>query len=170
MRGAPFTEQEAYRAAERFGFNCGPAALCAVTGLRPEEAIDRLHGFERKRYTNPSMMQRALRDLGIGFERVYQCLGLSKAREPKYPEFGLVRVQWGGPWTEPGVPVRARYSHTHWIACDRGEVFDVNAISWGGWIARWEWEQRLVPWLLEQVEPKASGEWWPTHCWQVLLS
>jgi len=30
-----------------------------------------------------------------------------------------------------------------------------------------EWETFLVPWLLKEVAPKASGGWWPTHCWQI---
>ena len=148
-------------------FNCGPAALCAVADLLPDEAVSHLRGFDRKGYTNPSMMQQALCELGIKFERVYECLGLGVARSPIYPSFGLVRVQWAGPWTKPGVPVVARYRHTHWIAASDDMRFDVNAMCVGGWLSRTEWETLLVPWLLKECEPKATGEWWPTHCWQI---
>ena len=148
-------------------FNCGPAALCAVADLLPDEAVSHLRGFDRKGYTNPSMMQQALGELGIKFERVYECLGLGVARSPIYPSFGLVRVQWAGPWTKPGVPVVARYRHTHWIAASDDMRFDINAMCVGGWLPRAEWETQLVPWLLKECEPKATGEWWPTHCWQI---
>ena len=77
-------------------------------------------------------------------------------------------MQWAGPWTKPGVPMRVRYRHTHWIATAETEhdglaVFDVNAICAGGWIAFDEWQSQLVPWLLGRMEPRADGRWWPTH-------
>lgn len=177
----PFTADEAQKAWDEWTFNCGPGALCAVLGKTPEEIRPHLCEFERKRYTNPSLMASILKGLGVEFERVYQCLGARKAVDPVYPDFGLVRVQWGGPWTKEGVPVRVRYRHTHWIAISKveepeggapdglalpwSEVFDVNAVGFGGWLPAYEWEKLLVPWLLKEVEPKASGEWWPTHCW-----
>ncbi len=148
-------------------FNCRPAALCVVADLLPEEAVARLPGFADKHYTNPSMMQAALAALGIPFQRVYECLGLGVARNPVYPDFGLVRIQWGGPWMNPGVPVAARYWHTHWIAAHGEWRFDLNAMSdprANGWIPRELWEQSLVPWLLRESKTKANGEWWPTHC------
>jgi hypothetical protein len=33
----------------------------------------------------------------------------------------------------------------------------------GGWVTLPEWQHQVVPWLLKQVEPKASGGWWVTH-------
>lgn len=50
---------------------------------------------------------------------------------------------------------------------EHARVFDVNALCVGGWIPFPEWANELVPWLLEQAEPKATGEWWPTHCLEV---
>lgn len=149
-------------------FNCGPAALCAVADLLPDEAVSKLRGFERKGYTNPLMMQHALRDLGIKFNRVYECIGQGVPCNAIWPVFGLARIQWGGPWMKAGVPIAARYRHTHWIAVDEEMRFDVNAMCVGGWLPRAEWETQLVPWLLKECEPKANGEWWPTHCWQIL--
>ncbi len=167
-RSVRFSIDEALSAAGGH-FNCGPGALCAVADLRPEEALPYLRGFDRKHYTNPSMMQEALHKLKIPFQRVYECLGHGEARNPVYPFFGLVRIQWAGPWTAPGVPVRARYRHTHWVAWDNVsfQVFDINAMCAGGWIDLFEWRDQLVPWLLREVEPKAAGHWWPTHCWQI---
>lgn len=153
-----FTVDEAQRARETWGANCGPGALAAVLGLTLDNARHLLRGFNAKRYTNPSMMRAALNGTGWKYEwRVCQ-------RGYLPPINGLARVQWEGPWTEPGVPPRAAYGHTHWIGGrvvdSVSYVFDINAMAVGGWITFSRWQRSLVPWLLGQLEPKATGEWW----------
>jgi hypothetical protein len=162
-----FSFDDAQAASDAVGFNCGPAALAAVAGLMPDQAIDALPGFVEKRYTNPLMMKQALAALKISFTRVYECVGQGVPCNAIWPTFGLARIQWGGPWMKAGVPIAARYRHTHWIAVNEETRFDVNAMCVGGWLPRAEWETQLVPWLLRECEPKANGEWWPTHCWQI---
>lgn len=167
-----FTLGDAEVASAVWRFNCGPAALCAILGMAPDELRPHLLDFESKGYTNPTLMANILRGLGVKFRRKYECaVGPVDGRPlpTDWPSFGLVRIQWGGPWTAPGVPMRARYRHTHWIgARTHGwPVFDVNALCVGGWITWSEWKDELVPWLLKQSVPRASGEWWPTHCWEV---
>jgi hypothetical protein len=58
-------------------------------------------------------------------------------------------------------------SSPHWIGVamddDVRRIFDVNATCVGGWISEDEWSLKLVPWLLKEVEPKASGGWHLTH-------
>lgn len=158
------TEENVDAAAE-WRFNCGPAALCAVLGKTPEEIRPDLLDFEDKGYTNPTLMLGILKGLRVPHRIAW------RERDPALspsPSFGLVRVQWGGPWTEPGVPERVRYRHSHWIAArksDRGPgtvIFDINALA-QGWILSTVWSDELVPWLLKQCEPKANGKWWPTH-------
>lgn len=168
MKPVRFTVDDANAAGDGH-FNCGPAALCAVADLLPDQALAALHGFDQKHYTNPSMMAMALHELKIPFERVYEFAKKPYEHEIGYPKFGLVRIQWAGPWTNPGVPMRVRYRYTHWVAWENeaSAVFDVNAMCVGGWIPRKEWETQLVPWLLKEACPKASGEWWPTHCWEI---
>lgn len=90
------------------------------------------------------------------------------------PVYGLARVQWDGPWLKPGVPAAAAYCHTHWVGSRwnperEQQVFDINAMCVGGWISFDAWQQSLVPWLLEHVEPKATGAWWFTHVVEVWL-
>ena len=150
-------------------FNCGPASLCAVSDLMPNDVLPHLRNFDKKHYTNPLMMKQALDTLDIPFDRVFECRGHDHPKNPIYPVFGLVRVQWDGPWFLPGVPVRASYRHTHWVAWDSAfnRVFDINAMCVGGWLPKKEWRELLVPWLLSQIEPTATGLWWPTHCWQI---
>jgi hypothetical protein len=164
-----FTIEEAQRFYDEWRFNCGPSALCAVSGKRPEEALLAMPKFLERGYTNPKMMAAALTTFGIGWRVLHAEDGAVNfpKNEFRFPEYGLVRVQWAGPWTKPGVPVRARYRHSHWIAVDEDWVFDINCMCAGGWVPFTEWSSQVVPWLLNEVEPKASGEWWATHCWQI---
>lgn len=151
------------KAANDWGFNCGPAALCAITGLMPEQIRKYLDDFEKKGYTNPSLMNKILKNLGLEFKQIYrsdrELGGLPIIKN------GLLRVQWGGPWTKPGVPMRARYRHTHWVAVRKHsfEIFDINAMCVGGWLPESEWSMQLVPWLIKECCPKGDGTWWVTH-------
>lgn len=147
-----FNVDEAQAAADAWNFNCGPGALCAVLNVGPETIRPHLCGFEKKGYTNPLLMFEILKGLGLKWENL-----------KTLPDFGLVRVQWDGPWCDPGRPLKARYRHTHWIAVCGQEIFDINATCAGGWLSYHEWDTQLIPWLLKEVEPKASGRWWPTH-------
>ena len=163
-------------AAEEWGFNCGPGALCGVLGCQPAQIRPYLANFENKGYTNPTLMRQILRNLGIETRHYYQALGRHRPPDGEnralYPPFGLVRIQWDGPWCKNAMPIRTRYRHTHWIGCYRTPrygfwIFDVNAVCVGGWIPWDEWSASLVPWLLGECEPKASGDFWPTHSWSI---
>ena len=123
--------------------------------------------FESKKYTNPTLMWEILNRLNARWRMIY------RGDEPKgMPtlQHGLMRVQWGGRWTKPGVPMRARYRQTHWVAMRGGnaEVFDVNAMCAGGWLPFREWNEQLVPWLCREVVPGWDGNWWPTHALEVV--
>lgn len=161
-----FSEEDANRASDEWGFNCGPAALCAVLDLTPAGLRPALRDFEQKGYTNPTLMFGVLDGLGIPYGKCYRGDVPAPFLNP-YPRFGLVRIQWGGPWTRPGVPMRVRYRKTHWVAC-RGdnvtrEIFDVNAMGDGGWLPFASWATRLIPWLIKECVPDGNGTWWPTH-------
>lgn len=154
---------------DEWGFNCGPAAICAITGMTPEQLRPQLGDFEKKKYTNPTLMMQILKRLNIESHWKMDARGV---KDLLWPTFGLVRIQWSGPWCDRGVPMRARYRHTHWVATDatrwfRG-VFDINATCVGGWLRYDEWNRQLVPWLLDQVEPMADGRWWLTHTVEVV--
>jgi hypothetical protein len=154
---ASFTLADAEAAAVAWGANCGPGALAAVLGLTLEDVRPHLVDFTRKGYTNPTMMLDALRSLGVVWSHA----------TADWPDGGLVRVQWEGPWTAPGVPVRARYNYTHWVGSRQGaagiEIFDINCICAGGWVPLAEWRDEVVPWLLRECYPRANGRWHTTH-------
>jgi hypothetical protein len=160
------TLDNAEYAFETHGFNCGPAAFCAVTGMAPFEALAYFGAeFIDKRYTNPTLMFAALRSAGVRWKVTGPDHAGTKKLE--WPSFGLARIQWGGPWTQPGVPMAARYRKTHWVATCAGEhsrgVFDVNALNSGGWVGLNDWATVIVPGILSACEPRADGKWWITH-------
>jgi hypothetical protein len=159
MPDVRFTHAEAESAADTWGMNCGPAAVAAICSLTLDELRPHLGDFEVKRYTNPTLMWSILNSIGAKWRLV---------RPPRtWPAYGLARVQWEGPWTAPGVPPRVAYRHTHWVGAQQGRtdvgIFDVNAMNSGGWIGLDDWVGLLVPWLLKEVAPKASGRWHLTH-------
>lgn len=158
-----FTAEDADRAHEEWGANCGPGAIAAICGLTLDELRPHLGDFERKRYTNPTLMWRVLNSLGVEWRHALLVANT-------WPAYGLARVQWEGPWTRPGVPVRARYRHTHWVAAQRRHlnpedvgIFDINCMNSGGWVGLEDWVQVIVPWLLRECEPEADGKWHLTH-------
>lgn len=171
--GLRFSWEQACAAGDAWGFNCGPAAICAVLNMTPDELRPHMLDFEAKRYTNPSLMVSVLRELGVRFRQVYRG-DVPNGDYYVWPREGLVRVQWGGPWTKPGVPMKARYRKTHWIgvrhSADMCEVFDINAMHSepSGWILFETWEISLVPWILKHLVPKADGAYWPTHCLEIV--
>lgn len=163
-----FTAEDANKAGEEWGFNCGPGALCGVLVRTPDEMRPFMGDFEEKRYTNPTLMFEVLNRLGVSYRQVYR----GDVPSNMLPlDLGLVRIQWEGSWTREGVPMRARYRATHWIGvrAKGAEIFDVNATCVGGWIDYPQWRDQLVPWLLKECVPKATGGWWPTHGIEIKL-
>lgn len=166
----PFTIADAHAAHDAWGANCGPGALAAVLGLSLDAVHPHLEKFDQKRYTNPAMMRGALRSLRVDHDWKVGRFGL-------FPRYGLARVQWDGPWTKPGVPPAAAYRHTHWVGSAMPnrpvsdphdvKIFDLNCMCVGGWVPLSEWSESVVPWLLKQCEPKATGGWWLTHVVEV---
>lgn len=163
-----FTLADSHRASDEWNFNCGPAAVCAAFNLTPSEVRKHMGDFEAKRYTNPSLMFEVLKSLKANYRTVYRSDDPNGVT-PKVG-LGLMRVQWGGPWTNPGMPMRVRYRQTHWaVLTDQSEfVFDINAMQDGGWLPYMIWASRLIPWLIKECVPKADGRWWPTHVIEIL--
>lgn len=164
-----FTLADAERAHDEWGCNCGPAALAAVLGKTLDDVRPHIPLFEERRYTNPSMMFAALVNLQVRFKQ----LPRNAAGVMPWPAFGLARIQWDGPWTQPGVPMRARYRHSHWVgACARVPanvgIFDINALNSGGWVRLDDWERVIVPYILENSHPRANGRWHITHSLEIL--
>ena len=158
-----FTCADAMSAYNEWNANCGPGALAVVAGLSLDEIRPHLGEFEQKGYTNPTLMFDCLKRLSLSW---------SLLKPPDWPAFGLVRIQWEGPWMEPGVPLRARYRHTHWVASARRNgsigVFDINCMNNGtGWVSLEEWTRVIAPFLIERSVKRGNGKWSLTHALEV---
>ena len=164
----PFTYEEAEAANTAWGCNCGPAALAFALQCGLAVVRTAIPDFEAKRYTSPTMMKSALSFLGVewtGIKRPNVEQMFDEANDNR-GRFRLVRVQWCGPWTAPGVNPKWAYRQTHWI-CTWSErrvplVFDVN----GGIHGICHWEEIVVPAIVATI-PRADGKWFPTHIWQI---
>jgi hypothetical protein len=148
---------------ESWECNCGPAALAAVLGITLDKAHETIPRFDERHYTNPTMMLQAVRTLKADYRA-----WANQGRAVDWPTYGLARIQWAGPWTNPGVPIAARYRHSHWVGVatsptSRG-IFDVNCGMWTSFDA---WKSILVPRILAENEPKTSGEWWVTNAIEI---
>lgn len=171
MAALRFTLDDAVKAHDEWGCNCGPAALAAVCGLTLDEVRKHMGDFETKRYTNPTLMMHSLERIGREFswKPVRERDGPGSAFLPK---FGLARIQWTGPWTAPGANPKWSYRQTHWIgvnarAPDNVGVFDINAMNSGGWVALRDWATSVVPWILSECVPRGDGGWFVTHSVEV---
>lgn len=164
----PFTEQEARKAADEWGCNCGPTSLAFILQVPLERVRHAIPGFEEKRYTSPTRMKAALANLGrtvTAYSHAgegHPVVGTMFGRAPS-----LTRVQWTGPWTAPGANPKWAYRQTHWIVSYAVEgqapmVFDCN----GGIRGFKSWESEIVP-LLTADTPRADGGWFPTHVWRL---
>jgi hypothetical protein len=167
------------KAADDWGLNCGPGAICGALALHPDEVRPHLGMFEHRarRYMSPSDMWGALQSLGVEYSVRGNCRNVTWPRSN-----GICRVQWGGPWCKPGKPPAAAYRHTHWIGAQRMAVernvhggyddvpagtgpvwiFDVNnfGLSRYGWLPEPIWAAEVVPELLPR---NGDGQWWITH-------
>lgn len=160
----PFSQQDIQHAFESWGCNCGPAALAAVLQVSLDDVRSAVQsvGFDQKRYTSPSMMERAVFTAGGKITR--RNLVTDQRR---FPLRGLARIQWTGPWTAPGSNPKWAYRHTHWVASrragDQTAIFDIN----GGIMLLSDWEADIVPEILKQCVPRNDGGWYVTHSWEV---
>jgi hypothetical protein len=164
-----FSLADSERAHDEWGANCGPGALAAIVRCTLDEVRPYLGDFESKGYTNPTLMFDALRAIGAHFE--YTMLG-KRCTMVEWPTYGLARVQWEGPWTEPGVPMAARYRHTHWVGAarrdDRIGIFDINCMNNGqGWVSLDDWRTKIAPWIIRLCVPRGYGTWHLTHAIEV---
>lgn len=146
-----------------WGANCGPCAIVAATYRPYMDVIPAIPGFVDKHYTSPTMMYAALTTLDTTFRK------RNLRKEPLFPDYGLLRIQWEGPWTDPSAHWTARRRHSHWIAVCRNpndtvQVFDNNSAN-HGLVSLTDWETHVVPWIIANcgVPPEAYGSYHITH-------
>ena len=162
---AAFTWEDANRAQEEWGANCGPGAVALMLGWTLDEIRPYMGDFEKK-----TLHQHHAHAPGAGQYRRHLEQGQTKVNPDNgWPEFGLVRIQWHGPWMNHWA---GKQRHTHWVGAATCQstgtvlVFDINTLSeineTGGCTLD-RWRMSIVPWILQHCEPKADGKWSITH-------
>ncbi|MEN6533791.1 MAG: hypothetical protein ABFD89_09030 [Bryobacteraceae bacterium] len=161
-----FSAEDAGKAAQEWGANCGPMALAMSLGRHIREIRGAIPGFDQKGYTSPTMMAGALSNLGVPVKREVKGTQARSAKWSDWPDRGLVRIQWSGPWTAPGTNGRWAYCFTHWVASLRTEkgfwIFDCNT----GWSDPGYWILHAVPAITQTIK-RADGGWFATHLWEL---
>ena len=164
-----FTYTDGQKAIKEWKANCGPFAIAAGLGLTLEDVRPHMGDFRRKHYTNHALMLQVLHRLQINFRDRLSNAGFA------WHDKALTRVQWDGPWCGKGHHFLEKTLHTHWIATvpiEKGKdhwVFDWNAMrpstgnGCNGWLLKDDWEEIIIPRILERDEPEANGKWWTTH-------
>jgi hypothetical protein len=159
-----FCHAELLRANAQWGCNCGPAALATMLGVKPDDIRHHIPAFEQKRFTNPTMMSQALKSLGVATRPA--------DNQQKLTAYGICRIQWEGPWSQPGVHPARAYPYTHWIGSmvhkvegeeDPNWVYDVNE----GWLPLFIWSHTTVREITSWYKG-ATGGWFPTHRWELI--
>lgn len=164
----PFTQAEMESASDEWGCNCGPSALAFALGVKPDRVRWSIPDFDSKRYTSPTMMRQALKNVEQAFSAIEAPRDPAELTRFLDHRIALVRIQWTGPWTAPGQNPKWAYRITHWIAAwlkNPGRfpyVFDCN----GGMRDFASWEQLIVPALTSQIK-RADGGYFPTHVWRL---
>lgn len=75
---------------------------------------------------------------------------------------GIYRIQFLGPWLDPGVPPRVAYFHTHWVAVRGPWVLD-TVVDPSSWIRLTEWIVRIHAYSNEA--PSTGWKW--THFYEL---
>jgi hypothetical protein len=102
-----WTEEECDSAHDEWGANCGPFSIAAALGKRVDEVRPHIPNF--RGWMNPTQIGETLRNLGAAYS-------LEKGLKTQSLCNGINRIQWEGPWLNPGVPKAAAYRQTHWVA------------------------------------------------------
>lgn len=159
--------QEAWRT---WRCTCGPVAIACILNLNLED-VRPFVGADYRGWMNPTQMKAALAIAGVSINerdrnKLYRPTGPNHFGCPMAADYGITRIQFAGPWTEPGVPASAAYHHTHWVAsaCDSRRAAYIHDNNWG-WMNIGEFICNMDE-LAGEI-PKASGAWWPTHCYEI---
>jgi hypothetical protein len=130
---------------------CGPTAFAALGGVPLGELKAYFPELERRPWINRKEMECALQGFGWNFVKT----------DSSWPNLGLCFIHWCGPWTDRGY-AHSILQRTHWVAVIGEYVFDIN---WRGWLPKENWEDVVVPDLL-QNHSRANG-WKPLTAYEV---
>lgn len=146
-----FTAAESDAANTEWKATCGPHSIAAACGLTLTDVRAVLEGY--RGWMSPTQVTSALHKLEAPF------LLESKMKTQQLCE-GINRIQWEGPWLDPGKPARIAYFHTHYVAHFNGWVLCTACLS-TQWIPVDAWRRHHL--TVEPVTP-----FHVTHHWTLV--
>jgi hypothetical protein len=132
---------------------CGPVAFAALCGISATDLPLFFPQSPERAWTNRSQMEQAIAEFGWSFIKVTS----------GWPKLGLCFIHWCGPWTDRGY-AHSVLQRTHWIAVIGDYVFDVN---WRGWLPKENWEDVVVPDVLERH--RSARGWMPLTSYELQI-
>lgn len=146
-----FTAADSEAANKAWKATCGPHSIAAACALTLDQVRAALDGY--KGWMSPTQITATLRKL----DRPFSLVANLKTKELCE---GISRIQWEGPWLNPGVPARVAYFHTHYVAHFHGMVLCTACLS-AQWIPVDEWRRHHL--TVEPVSP-----FHVTHHWSLV--
>lgn len=143
-----FTAEQSAAANKEWKATCGPHVIAAALGITLEEVRAALEGY--KGWMSPTQVTTALNKLGSDFRLVSGLKTMDLCD-------GISRIQWEGPWLDPGKPKRIAYFHTHYVAHFRGMVLCTACLP-AEWIPVEGWRKHLL-------ESEPASPFHVTHHW-----
>lgn len=155
----PYDALESLEANSAWGANCGPHSIAAYCHVHLE-TVRLAMPAPFKRWMNPSNISETLRYLRVQSD-LASCA--KKMQRPPDSLRAIMRIQWEGSWLKPGVPAKAAYCHTHYIAVLPGALV-MDTFQDPSIVQPWEaWQTGLEAAIREHM-PKVTG-WHFTHVW-----
>jgi hypothetical protein len=122
--------------------NCGPMALAAFLNLNTMDVIPALKTWEKRKYLGMLDAAFALKKHGLNYKNNKVTIRTQSIAEALGGHSnGLVLIRF----TRPNGKEGPRPLWGHWVAYDRGFVYDMNASPVGGWMPEKIWKEKIVP-------------------------
>lgn len=131
-----FTAADSNHAHADWGANCGPHSLAAALGRSLEE-IQRDMPFEFRGFMSPTEITKTIQVVQPEFQKPVRHYEGTKELGN-----GINRIQWEGPWLDPGKPPALAYRYTHYVAHFDGWVL-CTLCRTAGWIPADFWRDAL---------------------------
>ena len=149
-------------AADAWGANCGPMSLAAVLRLGIVEGARELVQPFRGFMSPTDMYQAVKRAESRGLCKFLGRGTIGRGDPDPWPTLGLVRIQWIGPWCDPGANPRAAYRYTHFVAVkhleEPGHCTMIYDATPNRWLPLWLWSK----WCTSLLPKRATG-WAPVN-------
>ncbi len=143
-----YTAEESAAANDGWKATCGPHSIAAALRITLDQVRAALEGY--RGWMSPTQVTAALHRLEQPFrlEANLKTMDLCD---------GINRIQWEGPWLDPGKPARIAYFHTHYVAHFGGMVLCTACLP-AEWIPVEGWRKHHL-----EVDPPSPFH--VTHHW-----